>query len=46
LSFYFFLILALSEALLSFGASSTYMDDLSDFGDFDEVSIFLLTKNH
>ncbi|KAJ4754529.1 Ribosomal protein L11 methyltransferase [Rhynchospora pubera] len=30
---------ALSEALLSFGACSAYMDDLSDFGDLDEISI-------
>ncbi|XP_078171074.1 ribosomal protein L11 methyltransferase-like protein [Carex rostrata] len=30
---------ALSEALLSFGASSAYMDDLSDFGDLEEIGI-------
>ncbi|KAJ3696074.1 hypothetical protein LUZ60_001451 [Juncus effusus] len=30
---------ALTEALLCFGANSAYMDDLSDYGDFDEVSI-------
>ncbi|KAJ3698862.1 hypothetical protein LUZ61_002567 [Rhynchospora tenuis] len=30
---------ALSEALLSFGASSAYMEDLSDFEDLDEISI-------
>jgi hypothetical protein len=37
-----FLILALSEALYSFGASSAYIGELSYFGELDKVSLFYL----
>jgi hypothetical protein len=38
-----FLFLAtFSEALISFDISSAYMDDLSGFGNHDEISFFYL----